>query len=145
MVKRDVVAPMLSAITSTEISEKPGERSMVRVPDLRSRTNCSGQFQFQVARVRSRIRAGLPKARRAAYRGFFLRHSPLPLLLFLQLEVGTQLALEFRVPFPRRPPFHLNSPLPPATSPAPQPRPSASIATPLPPAVSCPSPLAGST
>ena len=66
MVKSDVVAPMPSAITSTETMAKPGERSNVRVPYFRSRTNCSSQIQLQTARVCSRIRVGLPKARRAA-------------------------------------------------------------------------------
>src|SRR5262249_17795338 len=43
-------------------------RHNVRAPYLRSRTNRSSQFQVHTARVCSRIRVGLPKARTAAKR-----------------------------------------------------------------------------
>src|SRR5580692_10069548 len=68
MVNSDVVAPIPSAITSTDTIEKLGERHNVRTPYLRLRSNRSSQFQVHTARVCSRISVGLPKARRAARR-----------------------------------------------------------------------------
>src|ERR1700746_3006203 len=68
MVNSDVVAPIPSAITSTDTIEKLGERHNVRTPYLRLRSNRSSQFQVHTARVCSRITVGFPKARTAAKR-----------------------------------------------------------------------------
>src|SRR5260370_26855726 len=59
---------MPSAITRMAMTVKPGVRRSVRRLKRRSRARDSSQFQDQVARVCSRIRAGLPNARRAAWR-----------------------------------------------------------------------------
>ena len=64
-------APMPSAITKIATTVKAGARPSVRRLRRRSRPRDSSQFQDQVARVCSRIRVGLPKARRAALRSLF--------------------------------------------------------------------------
>ena len=62
------LAPIPSAITTTAITVKPGLRQSVRRLKRRSRARDSSQFHDQTARVCSRIRVGLPKARKAAWR-----------------------------------------------------------------------------
>src|SRR6266481_1741084 len=59
---------MPSAITRMAMTVKPGVRRSVRRLKRRSRARDSSQFQDQMARVCSRIRVGLPKARKAACR-----------------------------------------------------------------------------
>src|SRR5580704_17584321 len=59
---------MPSAITRMAMTVKAGVRRRVRRLKRRSRARDSSQFQDQMARVCSRIRAGLPKARKAAWR-----------------------------------------------------------------------------
>src|ERR1700730_12557209 len=59
---------MPSAITKMAMTVKPGVRQSVRRQKRRSRARDSSQFQDQMARVCSRIRVGLPKARKAAWR-----------------------------------------------------------------------------
>ncbi len=89
MVNSDVVAPIPSAITSTDTIEKLGERHNVRTPYLRSRSNRSSQFQVHTARVCSRITVGISESAHGGETCLFRRQAAFPLLFFFQFKVST--------------------------------------------------------